>query len=169
MTRYKEPVKISLYLFKNIAVLTFCATLFSSCDPGIAVAISNTTKKDKHIRVIYPQNYTFPGESRHNTGILGALPAYRLDMPAESRHQFREVINYSGWDTAAQTYTFTLKANYRAVVESRIITPFPTFGQVFVIDNTDTVRLEMHGKDFKKKPALFLGGTWTHTIKEKKE
>ena len=41
----------------------------------------------------------------------------------------------------------------------------PTYGQVFIIDNHDTIALQPKSKQFKKRPRLMLGGSWTYAIK----
>jgi hypothetical protein len=69
-------------------------------------------------------------------------------------------------DTVARTYSFDLKAGHKIVIESRFPAGAPTYGQLVIIDNTDTAELKKHGKDFRKKPKLVLGGSWIYTIKD---
>ncbi|MDJ1469901.1 hypothetical protein [Xanthocytophaga flava] len=76
------------------------------------------------------------------------------------------VIPMANWDTVVRTYSFILKANHGAVIESRFLAAFPTFGQVFIINQSDTIKLNKDSKDFIKRPKLFLGGSWTHSIKD---
>ncbi len=66
-------------------------------------------------------------------------------------------------DTVNRTYSFNLKANHEVIVESRWSVSTPTYGQMFIIDNLDTVELKKQGKIFKKR-----GGSWTYIINDNK-
>ena len=71
-------------------------------------------------------------------------------------------------DTISRTYSFLLKPWHEAIVESCWPAGYPTFGQIFIIDKSDTIVLERHGDDFTKKPKLLFSGSWLHVITEKK-
>ena len=137
-----------------------------SCDPAIGVAIANKTATDKEIKVFYPPDFKFPGDTPHILGIRDSLETY--DLAVKDRYLHPVVIPMLLWDTVARTYSFNLRANHEAIVERRFLAVIPTFGQVFLIDHTDTVKLQKHGKDFKKRPKLLFGGTWTHKITKNK-
>jgi hypothetical protein len=150
---------------KTITLLFLTAISFTSCDPGIGLTISNKTSTDKKIKVIYPANFKFPGSTQYSFGIRDSIKTYDLNTADNYLHPF--VVPRLSWDTIARTYSFDLKANYSATIESRFLATAPTYGQVFIIDNKDTIELKRHGKIFIKKPKLTLGGTWTYTIKDK--
>lgn len=138
-----------------------------SCDPAIGVALQNKTTTDKTIKVIYPENFKFPrdsGSSEYNFCLCDSVKTFDLSDKDNYLHPY--IVPMLTKDTIARTYSFILKPNYSATVESRFLTALPTFGQIFIINQTDTVNLIRHGKDFVKKPKLLLGGSWTHTIKD---
>ncbi len=153
-------------VIRTTIILIFSAIIFSSCDPGIAVAISNQTNTDKQIKVIYPAEFKFPGDIEYSYGIRDSIKTYNLSIADNSLHPV--VVPRLLWDTTARTYSFKLMANHSATIESRFLAATPTYGQIFVIDNKDTVELTRQGKVFTKKPKLALGGTWTYSIKDKK-
>ena len=136
-----------------------------SCDPAIGVAIQNKTSTDKNIKVIYPANFKFPGDSgtsQYNFCLRDSVKTFNL---AEKDNYLNPlIVPMLSKDTITRTYLFKLKANHSATVESRFLASLPTFGQIFIIDEIDTIKLERHGKDFIKRPKLLLGGSWTHTI-----
>jgi hypothetical protein len=150
----------------TVFFLILLAICLLSCDPAIGVVIANRTTTAKKIKVIYPPDFTFPGDTPHNLGIRDSLKTY--DLAVKDKYLHPTVIPMLSWDTVARTYSFNLSANHEAIVESRFLAPFPTFGQVFIIDNTDTVKLQRHGKDFRKRPKLLFGGTWMHKITDNK-
>jgi len=147
--------------FIRVYTLLFC---LSSCEPHIFVALKNHTNTDKEIKVIYPPGFKFGGEERFDFTISDSIKTYALDEPTNSANAI--IIPFRSSDTIARTYSFILKSNRKAIVEDRGFTAAPTYGQIFVIDNVDTVELKKHGKDFGKKPRLLWGGTWSHTIKD---
>ncbi|NNV54259.1 hypothetical protein [Limnovirga soli] len=151
---------------KTILLFVLIAISFTSCDPGIGLAITNKTETEKRIKVIYPANFKFPGDIQYSFGIRDSIKTYDLNKAENYQHPF--VVPRLSWDTIAMTYSFNLKANYSATIESRFLASAPTYGQVFIIDNKDTVELKRHGKIFSKKPKLTLGGTWTYIIKDQK-
>ena len=151
---------------RTIIILILSIVSFTSCDPAIGVAISNKTSTDKAVKVIYPANFKFPGDIEYSFGIRDSIKTYDLNMTDNYLHPF--VVPRLSWDTIARTYSFNLKANHSATIESRFLATDPTYGQIFIIDNTDTVELKKHDKLFIKKPKLTLGGTWTYTITDKK-
>jgi hypothetical protein len=151
---------------KTIIVLILSVVSFTSCDPAIGVAIANRTNTEKQIKVIYPANFKFPGDIEYSFGIRDSIKTYDLNIADNYLYPF--VVPRLFWDTTARTYAFNLKANHSATIENRFLATDPTYGQVFIIDNKDTVELKRHGKIFRKKPKLTLGGTWTYTITDKK-
>jgi hypothetical protein len=147
-----------------ITLIPLLTILFSSCDPAIGVAIANKSNKEREIKVIYPENFTFrddPGaqHAHHRRDSIRTL-----DLAQKDNYEHPIIIPYSSHDTTLRTYSFTLPANYSAVLESRFLSSLPTFGQVVIIDNKDTVTLLKGGRDFKRRAKLMFGGTWTHTI-----
>ena len=150
------------------SIVAFLITLtLISCDPGIGVVISNKSKVDKSIRVIYPENFKLPINTKDRTS--DSLQTYDhtfTDNTVSARDYYRYPVKIPvlSLDTVNRTYSFNLKAKHEAIIESRWPASFPTFGQIFIIENSDTIRLIRHGKDFKKRPKLMLGGSWTHTI-----
>jgi hypothetical protein len=153
-------------IFTGLTILFIIS--FSSCDPGISVAIYNRTSTDKTIKVIYPPNFKFPGDTgstRYNFCFRDSVKT--LDLAVKDNYLHPVIIPMSSIDTTERTYSFTLKANYSATVESRFLVALPTFGQIFIINESDTIELKRNGNDFIKRPKLLLGGSWTHTIKDK--
>jgi hypothetical protein len=149
--------------------LLVLAVTFTSCDPGIGVVISNKSRVDKNIRVIYPLNYRLPINTRDRTN--DSLKTYdhtQTDNTINARDYYRnpKKIPILLLDTIRRTYSFNLKAKHEVIIESRWPASLPTFGQIIIIDNIDTVKLIRHGKDFEKRPKLLLGGSWTHTIND---
>jgi hypothetical protein len=140
----------------------FFWTALASCDPAIAVVIQNKSKSDKHIKVLYPKELKFPGDHEYSFGIRDSIPTY--DLSVKDNYLSPTVIAKTDWDTVARNYSFLLKKNYSAKIESRFLAGNPTWGQIFIIENVDTVKLEPKSKDFKKRPKITLGGTWTYTI-----
>jgi hypothetical protein len=138
-----------------------------SCDPAIGVALENNTTTGKTIKVIYPENFSFPGDSgassQYNLCLRDSVKTFDLADKDSYLHPF--IVPMLTKDTTARNYSFILRSNYSATVESRFGAALPTFGQIFIIDQKDTVKLIRHGKDFVKKPKLLLGGSWTHIIK----
>ena len=147
---------------KTITIWILLVVSFSSCDPAIGVVIANKTDTDKQIKVIYPANFKLPGAIEYSFGIRDSVKTYDLNIADNYLHPF--VVPRVSWDTIARTYIFNLKTNHSATIESRFLAAYPTYGQIFIIDNKDTVELMRHGKLFIKKPKLTLGGTWTYTI-----
>jgi hypothetical protein len=148
----------------HILIFLLLTVIFISCDPGIGVAIANKSSSDKEIKVIYPSTFKFPGATQYDLNIRDSVKIF--DLTKKEKYTTQAFIPYSSWDTVSRTYTFKLKSNQEALVENRFLTALPTFGQIFIIDNNDTIKLIRHGKDFIKRPKLLLGGTWTHTIKD---
>jgi hypothetical protein len=152
-------------LFAALCILLTLA--LSSCDPGIGVALQNKTNTDKTIKILYPENFKFPGDdgnSQYNFCLRDSVKTFNLADKDNHLHPF--IVPMLAKDTIARTYSFILRPNYSATVESRFLATLPTFGQIFIINKTDTVKLIRHGKDFRKKPKLMLGSSWTYTIKD---
>ncbi len=68
-------------------------------------------------------------------------------------------------DTALRKYTFILRPQSDATVgeDGICCAEYPMFGQVAIIDNKDTVRLEIKNKQIKRK---FMGFKWKYTIRD---
>jgi hypothetical protein len=130
--------------------------LFSSCDPGIGVLISNHTKESKHIQAKYPNNASF----RYWISRTDSLMIY--DAAANESKNIPILNN----DTVNSRYEFDVPAGRSVLLEHHMGT-HPTYGQSFLIDRRDTIRLTEKNGDFRKKPKLLLGGAWIYTIKEK--
>jgi hypothetical protein len=155
---------------KNILLLfvqLFLGTILTSCDPAIAVVLENKTESDKHIKVFYPKEFKFPGDIEYSFGIRDSIQTYNLNDA--NSYLNPTVMPKVDWDTIAKTYSFVLKSNYKAKIESRFLAVNPTWGQTFVIEKTDTIKLEPKSKDFKRRPKITFGGTWTHTIVDSKD
>ena len=149
-------------------ILPFSLTLIS-CDAGIGVVISNKSTVDRNIRVIYPTNFRLPINSKDRTN--DSLQTYDhtlTDNTISVRDYYRYPVKIPILllDTINRTYSFNLKARHEVIIESRWPASLPTFGQLFIIDNTDTIKLVRHGRDFEKRPKLLLRGNWTHTIND---
>ncbi|HYF30578.1 MAG TPA: hypothetical protein VD993_05635 [Chitinophagaceae bacterium] len=141
------------------------AIVCTSCDPGIAVVIRNDSAVDKHVKVNSPSGTSIPIDQRAVNP--DSIRTYLTVRPGAGYVPPLVNVPKSSPDTSFRTYSFTLKPGYTAVIESRWPSAYPTYGQVFIIDNTDTVRLTRRGKHFKKSaPRIFLGGTWSHSIKQ---
>ncbi len=153
---------------KSIVFLSICFC-FISCDPGIGVVISNRTAVERNIRVIYPEHFSLPVNFNDQTNdSLQSYDLAALDRLKNTADYYKHLVRIPilSLDTVNRTYTFNLKAGHKVIIESRWPSALPTFGQTVIIDNTDTIRLTKKGTDFRKKPKLMLGGTWTFTIIE---
>jgi hypothetical protein len=147
-------------------LLLLSAIALTSCDPGIAVVISNKSKTDKNVRVIYPPDFKFPADGK--IGINDSVETIDESDYTKAGERFSNTVRVPilSMDTAARTYSFDLKAGHRVAIESRWPAGSPTYGQRVIIDNTDTVELRKEGKEFRKKPKLVLGGSWIYTISD---
>lgn len=146
----------------TILLIGLLGTLLTSCDPAIGVAIENRSKSDKQITVIYPKEFKFPGDHVYSFGVRDSIKTY--DLSIKDNYLNPTLVAKVDWDTVSRIYKFILKSNYSATIESRFLAVNPTWGQTFIVDNYDTLRLEPNNKDFVKKPKLTLGGVWTHRI-----
>lgn len=146
----------------SISIGLLLGSTLTSCDPAIAVAIQNKSKSDKQIKVFYPKEFKFPGDHEYSFGIRDSIQTY--DLSVKDNYLNPTVIAKTDWDTVARNYSFVLKRNYSAKIESRFLAVNPTWGQIFIIDNVDTVKLEPKSRDFKRRPKITFGGTWTHII-----
>jgi hypothetical protein len=152
-----------------IPLFLLLAMVVTSCDPAASVTIVNKSRTDKNIRVIYPANFRLPLDKMKRTN--DSLQAYDLRTTANSisiRDHYRYPVSIPilSLDTANKTYSFNLKAGHEVFVEHSLPMTYPTFGQIFIIDNQDTVMLKRHGKIFRKSPKLLLGGIWSYTIND---
>jgi len=133
------------------------------------VSVTNKSTTDKNIRVRYPANFRLPLNSKELTN--DTLQGYDLSLTGDAisirdKYRYPVKIPVLMLDTIARTYSFILKAGQEVYVESRFPAASPTYGQVFIIGNTDTVVLKRHGKIFKKEPKLLPGCSWNYTIRE---
>ncbi len=146
-------------------VFLLLAIALPSCDPAIGVRLVNQTQTEKYIRASYPEGFpiSFDRWQRNQD----SLKTYDEAMPDNYRHPVK--IPALDLDTIAGTYAFHLKPGYSVLVESRAMTAYPAYGQVFIIDQRDTVILTEKGSPFVKRPKIMLGGEWTYVIKEKKK
>jgi hypothetical protein len=141
--------------------LFICMVAITACDPAIGVSIANKTSAPKNIRVIYPEAFITRRDTIGNIR-MDSLKAYDL---AITDNYNPVIIPTQLKDTNARTYSFVLPAGHSAVVESRFLAVHPTYGQLFIIDNKDTVELKRKKSSFVKRPKIWTGGTWTYTIK----
>ena len=154
---------IFLVMSGNAVVLTLFLTLtLSACFEPKQTVIHNRSGADRNIRVLYPAGLTHPYDPITDTPfLLNAYDHTLTENAISSRDYYRYYtrIPIQALDTINRSYTFFLKAKHEVIIEARWSASTPTFGQVFIIDNTDTIYLKRRGKDFKKR-----GGSWTHTI-----
>lgn len=146
---------------KILLVPIACCCLFTSCDPAIAVAISNKTTSPKHIQAIWPAGTPMPlyQDGKLSDSLL------TTNLSIADYNNSRKMIPLESIDTVTGRYSFVLKPGYQAFVERRFLAVHPTLGQVFIIDQSDTIRLVHRGKDFTKRPKVYPGGVWKHEIK----
>ena len=141
----------------------------TSCDPRTIVVISNKSKVDKNISVSYPADFSLPINTlgQRNDSLL-TYDHTLTHNTINSRDYYRYPVMTAilSLDTINRTYSFNLKADHEVIVESHWPSPAPTYRQIFIIGNLDTVELKRHGKFFKKSPKLSFGGSWTYTIKK---
>jgi hypothetical protein len=140
-----------------LTAILVSTVLLNSCDPGIGVVLSNQSSTDKKVEVHYPTNFHYI--------IRDSLTVYNNTAPDSIKWKLHLKTPVLSKDSTKRTYTFVLKAGRDALVEKRWATSAPTYGQVFIIDNKDTVELKPKSKQFKKRPRLMLGGEWKYTIK----
>jgi hypothetical protein len=166
MTKFASKGFPKQFLQGNLLTLLLSLFFLVACNPGISVVISNNTASAREIKVIYPENFELPHDWYYDyyPAPRGSVRTYKLNIPFKY-NKIATVVSCTHFDTAARTYTFTLPANYKAVVESRLNYSSPTYEQVFIIDNADTVILKKRSKKFKSKPPLFLRSSWVYTIK----
>jgi len=134
-----------------------------SCNYGFSVKLSNKTRESKTVQVIYPEDYNLP-----SVIASGRLEGYDHSLTqnaitSRDYHRYPVTTKLISLDTINRSYTFELKSLHDVTIESRYPGKRPQFGQVFIIDEKDTVVLSRHGKDFRKRYGL-----WSHTIVEKK-
>jgi hypothetical protein len=138
-----------------------------ACNPGISVVIANRSSTDKEIRVAYPANFKLPMDVDLRS--IDSLTIYNLSehyFSSRDRVMAAKRIPVVSLDTVARSWSFHLKAGHKAIVESRYPASRPTYGQVFIIDQADTIELKRREKVFVKRPKLYSGGSWTYTITE---
>jgi hypothetical protein len=144
---------------RNIPVTT-CVVIYllaCSCYTPTQVKIENKSSVNKNIKVHYPESYQPPHDS---------LPGYDHELTDNAisiRDYYRYPVRTSvlSLDTVNRTYEFVIRPKHEVIIESFYPSRRPTYGQVFIIDNTDTVTLDRKRKDFTKR-----GGVWSYAIKD---
>lgn len=138
--------------------------ILASCDPGIVVSIVNRSTTEKHLTVYYPPTFKFKEDrgADHFGALRDSIKIY--DLTKTDYYSYPNTILKTSRDTTKRAYSFLLKPNQKAIVEIRFLTTLPTFGQIFIIDNMDTVELKKGSKDFVRRPKLTFGGEWAYVI-----
>lgn len=113
--------------------LFLLAVTFASCDPGIGVVISNKSRLEKNIRVIYPSNYRLPINTRERTN--DSLQTYdhtqtNNTINARDYYRYPEKIPILLSDAINRSYSFNLKATHEVIIESRWPASLPTLEQI---------------------------------------
>jgi len=147
-------------LLRLITLSFLAGVALASCDPAVGVAISNKTNADKKIRVHYPKGVLLPDGRQYSYDSIWTYPD-------NNRYGLYHMLPTTLSDTSARVYEFVLKAGYTAEIESMHFGTRPNYGKTIIIDNTDTIQLKRHGKDFCKTPFSAIGGMWTHVIRDK--
>lgn len=150
-----------------LCLTTLSVLILTSCDPGVAVVISNRSARDQKIQVFYKDPFALIFDPRDSTP--DSLSAYRLsankkEMNSRDYYKYPIRCPILSLDTIARSYYFVARAGYKIIVESKWLASTPVFGQKFIIDGGDTLELIRHGHDFRKRPKFGLGGDWEHTI-----
>lgn len=160
----KHPPQLTMTVKSSVAITLLSSICLLACGPSAFVAISNETNTDKRIKAIYPPKFILPGEVEGplSSGKPDSIETYNL--ASEDIYKGKKFIPITSRDTVTRTYSFVLKANQRALIEARSFKGAPTYKQIFIIDDTDTVKLVRRGKAFEKRPKLMWGGTWEYYI-----
>ena len=158
----------TLFMLKRYFI-TFILFITASISwSQVSVIIDNKSKVEKNIRVYYPSNFKMPIDE--SLGANDSLKTYDHTL-TDNTISVRDYYRYPSktpilsLDTIVRIYSFNLKAKHEVVVEFRQQKNVPTYGQVFIINNVDTIEIKKHGKVFKKEPKLLPGGSWVYTIK----
>jgi hypothetical protein len=131
---------------------------FSSCYYPAQVVIHNKSGAAKNIRVSYPSGYRVITDN-------DSLPGYDhtlTDDAFSSRdyHRYGVHIPLENLDTVNKTFSFCLKDKHQVIVETTWPASALPWGQLFIINEIDTVILKRKSSDFKKR-----GGSWTYIMK----
>ena len=157
---------LSLMSIKTLITVLLLSIKASSCYEPIQVVINNKSRVDKNIRVIYPGHFRLPINRKHGTNDSLLTYDHTLAdnaMSTRDYYRYPTKIPVLSFDTNNRTYSFNLKAKHEVIIETRWRASTPTYGQMFIIDNLDTIELKRHEKPFKKK-----GGSWEYTIDDSK-
>jgi len=152
---------------KYFYLILLLPLFITSCIVGTEVAVINKSKTDKNITVHYPADFRFPVSIKGNgKDSLNAYDISKTENAITTRDYYRYPVkvHISSLDTLNRTYSFTLKTGYKLILQDVYPTVTPAFGQVFIIDNTDTVMFDRSRKFFKKSPKMGKGGSWKYTI-----
>jgi hypothetical protein len=158
-------------MLSRFFIIVFVLTVSCiSCVTGIEVVIKNRSQSDKNIRVDYPANLKLPINNISRTN--DSLNTYDHTLTANAistrdYYRYPDKTAIIMLDTINRTYSFNLKPGHDVIIESRWTEHSkPTYGQLFIINNSDTVELIKRGGKFKKSPKLSSGGSWIYTINE---
>jgi hypothetical protein len=140
--------------------------IFNACIVGTNVSIINATTVEKNISVYYPP------EIKHRVN-RDSLHAYDISKTENApyivdyyRHHLKIPVRLL--DTAAGTYTISLKPGHLVFIEDVYPTIRPPYGAKFIIDDADTVEIKKKGSLFTKRPKLGNAGKWTYRITDTK-
>lgn len=142
-------------MIKKYAIpVILLAIVFNSCDPGFAVIISNKSTNAKNIKAIYPTGFKFARKDSLRTYAADETNLYQNPM----------IIPILYLDTVTKSYSFVLQAGRQVTVEASI-GAYPTYGQMFIINNRDTAILQKESGNFATRKRHSFGGVWIYTIK----
>lgn len=141
--------------YSRLFVVVIVISIFTSCDPGYSVILSNKSDRDIAVTAVYPDAF-----KKHLTDTLGTFDN-RIKANRRKDSDYGSSVVFAR-DTNLNTYSFVLKANQGVVVEGAAFAAYPTWGQLFILDNKDSVVLSAKKNKFRR--SWFIGGNWTYTI-----
>jgi hypothetical protein len=149
---------------KDFITMALLSIAMGSCWEPMQVVINNKSAVDQDIHVKYPPNSRLVIDGIPH--VNDTLQAYDHTLTANAistRDYFRYPVKIAvqSLDTINRTYFIQLKAKHQVVVEARRKASALPWGQLFIMDNTDTVELRRRGGAFKKR-----GGSWTYVIQD---
>ena len=113
--------------------------IFSTCDPGHSLIVSNISKTNHRILVIYPLKKYWLRDSIYisrNKFYLGKKDFYYYSITQK--------------DTSARSYSFLLPPGLDAMLEGGIGSTKPIQNQKIIIDNIDTILVINKTKRIKR-------------------
>src|ERR1700720_978176 len=129
-----------LILIISVTGIIVC---FSSCDPSYSVILSNKSRIDKRIKVLYTVDF------KHF--VKDSLSLYDNRIKASKRYLQKPIKTpILNFDTVQRTYSFLLNSNFDVFVEGASLAANPSYGQIFIIDNKDSVTLKKNDKTFRR-------------------